>query len=443
MITRKTILYTLLILPVLAFAQGIHFEKGSFQQAFNKAKKENKVLFIDGYAVWCAPCKKMAKTVFVEDEVGAYFNEHFVSYKLDIEKGNGPKLKEKYGIQGLPSYVFIDTNDEVVYRSSSSMSTEAFMNEAKAAMASAKNPNSLGRLSELYNKDKEDEVLLAKYLDKLLEVKSQENYTEVLEQYLTVQKSIPDSSKAMVMLLANHHKQLVFGGEAERIIDENMKTKSWKQYVRKDVREIYQKIPREMINTTTEYAIVKRDTSLIELTFNRAIESGVTVNDAQRKRIYAYYYFNTKQGEKYKALVHDDIENYVAKIDKEHFRSFYLDWLEKRAAGDPEALRMVRPNAVKYSDEIYSMVKDYVQFVNTEAEVEEVKSWMDKVYYIRPNSAVNTSNYANILYVIGYKQEAIELKEEALRLGQLEKLKRLSAIKGELELMKAGEALLL
>ncbi|MGJ5642387.1 thioredoxin family protein [Formosa sp. S-31] len=443
MITKKKFVYILLVLPVLGIAQGIHFEKGSFQQALNKAKKENKVLFVDGYAVWCAPCKKMAKTVFMEDQVGAYFNEHFVSYKLDIEKGNGPQLKEKYGIQGLPSYVFIDGNDEVVYRSSSAMTTEAFMNVAKAAIASASNPNSLARLSELYNNNKEDEVLIAKYLDKLLEVKSMDNYSEVLEQYLSIQTQIPDSSKAMVMLLANHHKQLVYGGEAERIIDANMKTKAWKKYVRKDVREIYQKVPKEMITTTTEYAIVKRDTSLIELTFDKAMESGVTVSDAQRKRVYTYYYFNTNQGEQYKALVHDDIANYVAKIDKEQFRSFYLDWLEKRAAGDPEALRMVRPNAVKYSEETYRMLKDYVQFVNTEAEKQEVKSWMDTIYYIRPNSAENTSNYANILYVLGDKEQAIKLKEEALRLGQEEKLKRLSAIKGELDLMKAGEDILL
>ena len=145
--------------PFFGAAQGIDFESGSFQQALNKAKNEKKVLFIDGYADWCAPCKKMAKTVFKEESVGEYFNEHFVSYKLDIEKGNGPKLKEKYGIIGLPGYVFIDGNDEVVYRFSDAMPTDEFINEAKIAVASANDPNSLGRLSELYNKNKEDEAL--------------------------------------------------------------------------------------------------------------------------------------------------------------------------------------------------------------------------------------------------------------------------------------------
>ncbi|MBD0824243.1 thioredoxin family protein [Aestuariibaculum marinum] len=442
MINKKSILYTLLLLPVFAIAQGIHFEKGSFQQAFDKAKKENKVLFIDGYADWCAPCKKMARTVFMEEAVGTYFNEHFVSYKLNIEKGNGPKLKEKYGIQGLPSYVFIDANDDVVYRSSSAMPTEEFLSEAKAAWASAKDPNSLARLSELYSKNKNDEALIAKYLDKLLEVKSQENYTDVLEQYLNIQKSIPDSSKAMVMLLANHHKQLVYGGEADRIIENNKKTKAWKKYVRKDVRETYQKVPKEMITTTTEYAIVTRDTSYLELAIKHAEELGYRADEKQRKKTYTYYYLKTEQGEKYKALVHDDIVNYVTEIDKESLRSYYLEWLDRKAAGDQKALRE-RPFSLRKSEEIYYMVKDYVGFVNTKEEKKEVLSWMEVAYYIRPNSAENTSNYANILYVVGDKNQAIELKEEAYKLGQEENLKRLSAIKGELDLMKAGEDILL
>ncbi|WP_370478528.1 thioredoxin family protein [Tamlana flava] len=443
MLQRIIIGFWFAILPFFGASQGINFESGSFQQAFNKAKKENKVLFVDGYADWCGPCKKMAKTVFKEEEVGAYFNEHFVSYKLDIEKGKGPELKEKYGITGLPGYVFVDANDEVVYRFSRAMPAEEFLEEGEKAVTSASDPNSLGRLAELYTKNQDDESLVLKYLNKLYEVKTEENYTDVLEHYLSIQKSVPDSSKAMVMLLANHHNQIIFGGEAERIINENIKTKPWKKYVRKDVREIYQKIPRKMVETTTTYAIEKRDSTFIDLAIKNAEIGGFKVNESQIKRTYTYYYLETGQGEKYKALVHDDIAKYVEAIDKEYLRSFYLDWLEKRADGDPEALRLIRPNSVRNSEEIYSMVKDYVTFVNSEAEKKEVLSWMEVAYYIRPNSAENTSNYANILYLIGDKNQAIELKEEAYYLGEKEGLKRLSTIKRDLDLMKTGEDILL
>ncbi|WP_455261180.1 thioredoxin family protein, partial [Prevotella jejuni] len=68
-------------------ANGIKFFKGTFNEALVKAKQENKILFVDFYAVWCVPCKKMAKTVFTQEEVGKYFNEHFISLQLDAEKG--------------------------------------------------------------------------------------------------------------------------------------------------------------------------------------------------------------------------------------------------------------------------------------------------------------------------------------------------------------------
>ena len=431
--------FCMLMLSFVSNAQGIQFEKGTFKQALQKAKKENKLLFIDGYADWCAPCKKMEKTVFQEEEVGTYFDEHIVALKVDVEKGDGPKIKEKYDIQGLPGYVFIDGNDEVVYRFSRAMPTEEFMTEVTSAVAYSKDPNSLGRLRERYAVNKQDETLVRMYMDKMLFQGETQNYTDVLEHYLRIQKSVPDSSKAMVKLLADHYKQLVLGGEAERIISDNIETKAWKKHVRKDIREIYQKIPKEMITTTTEYAILKRDTTYLELAIKNASNAGFSTDDAQKKRIYTYYYLKTGQGEKYKAFVYNDIVGYLNNIDKEELRSFYVDWLERTAQGDPEALRISRPNSVRHSMDIYNMVKNYAQFARTKDEKSEALSWMEVAFYIRPNSQENTNNYANILYVLGHKTKAIELKEQAYEMGLKEGIKRISFLKQELDLMKAGE----
>jgi len=77
-------------------ANGIKFFKGTFSEALVKAKQENKILFVDFYAVWCVPCKKMAKTVFTQEEVGKYFNEHFISLQLDAEKGENVDIAKNY-----------------------------------------------------------------------------------------------------------------------------------------------------------------------------------------------------------------------------------------------------------------------------------------------------------------------------------------------------------
>lgn len=57
----KMLLLGALIVSSSGFAQTkeIHFEKSSFADIKAKAKKENKLIFIDAYTSWCGPCKWM------------------------------------------------------------------------------------------------------------------------------------------------------------------------------------------------------------------------------------------------------------------------------------------------------------------------------------------------------------------------------------------------
>ncbi len=95
-------------------AQGIQFESGTFEEARAKAKAENKILFVDVYTSWCGPCKKMAKEIFTREEVGDYFNRHFINYKQDGEKGYGPELMKTYRIQAVPTFLFLDSQQNAV-----------------------------------------------------------------------------------------------------------------------------------------------------------------------------------------------------------------------------------------------------------------------------------------------------------------------------------------
>ncbi|MCG8583033.1 MAG: thioredoxin domain-containing protein [Bacteroidales bacterium] len=104
----------LLLLAVAAvvslsiFAQGIEFEHGTFAKALAKAKAEDKLLFVDFYTTWCGPCKKMSKDIFPREEIGTFFNKHFISLKIDAEKGEGPELAKKYEVKGFPTMIFFN-----------------------------------------------------------------------------------------------------------------------------------------------------------------------------------------------------------------------------------------------------------------------------------------------------------------------------------------------
>ena len=69
---RKIILLlTLLFAGVIgeAYAQGIRFHEGSFDEALVRAKQEKKLIFIDFYTEWCGPCKWMSMNVFNRSEI--------------------------------------------------------------------------------------------------------------------------------------------------------------------------------------------------------------------------------------------------------------------------------------------------------------------------------------------------------------------------------------
>ncbi len=93
---------------------GVHFEKSDFSTALAKANAEDKLLFVDAYTDWCGPCKWMTNSVFPDSAVGELFNSHFVSIKIDMEKGEGPELAKKYQVRAYPSLMFINGEGELV-----------------------------------------------------------------------------------------------------------------------------------------------------------------------------------------------------------------------------------------------------------------------------------------------------------------------------------------
>ncbi len=126
------LLFTCLISGA-SFAQMRFFE-GKWAQALEEAKSENKLLFVDAYAVWCGPCRWMANNVFPDEQVSKYFNENFINYKLDMEKGEGPKIAQNYKVTAYPTLLFIDGEGNVKHRVLGAQSVEDLIGAGKTAV---------------------------------------------------------------------------------------------------------------------------------------------------------------------------------------------------------------------------------------------------------------------------------------------------------------------
>ena len=86
----------------------VNFFQGTWGDLLKEAQKTGKPFWVDFYAVWCGPCKMMSSRTFKDNQVGAFSNQNFISYKLDCEKGEGPQLASKYKIKAYPTIIAFD-----------------------------------------------------------------------------------------------------------------------------------------------------------------------------------------------------------------------------------------------------------------------------------------------------------------------------------------------
>ena len=121
--------------------RGMVFFQGTWAELLKESKKTGKPIFIDAYAAWCGPCRMMAANTFPDEEVGEFYNQHFINYKLDMEKGEGTAMKMKYRVTHYPTYLFVDSQGNLKYRKVGYMVPDVFILEGKKATESFKASN--------------------------------------------------------------------------------------------------------------------------------------------------------------------------------------------------------------------------------------------------------------------------------------------------------------
>jgi thiol:disulfide interchange protein len=80
------------------------------------AKDQNKLIFMDFYADWCLPCRIMDDEVFSDPEIQDYLDEHYISVKVEADKGEGYMLATRYLVEGYPTLLFLDDNGKELTR---------------------------------------------------------------------------------------------------------------------------------------------------------------------------------------------------------------------------------------------------------------------------------------------------------------------------------------
>lgn len=178
-------------------SQGIEFFHGTWAEALEKAEAEDKLIFVDAYASWCGPCKRMAAQVFPEAKVGEFFNQNFINMKFDMEKAEAKDFKRKHSVRAYPTLFFINGKNEVVHTTVGGKSVERLIGEGTNALVKM---DDIEDLAERWENGDQSSKLALKYIRAM--VRQGENHAKVTNDYLRGQKDLTADDNLDILLIA-------------------------------------------------------------------------------------------------------------------------------------------------------------------------------------------------------------------------------------------------
>ena len=255
---KKNFILLLTLFSAFILAQGIKFEQDSFSNILSKAKKENKLVFLDAYATWCGPCKMLEKNVFSQKEVGDFYNLKFVNAHFDMEKGEGISIAKKYAINSYPALLFINGDGDVVYKTAGFMSVPEFIELGK----NAANPdnNVKNKISKFNAGENNPEFLL----DLIKNIYSTDfNFAKKVSERYFLNKKPSDLAKEDIGLLLyftkssedanyqylNNNKAEILKFIPENVFNDFQKQMNFTTVFKNAVNENAQTIDENLLNT--------------------------------------------------------------------------------------------------------------------------------------------------------------------------------------------------
>lgn len=371
---KLTFISSVLSLFIFAQNQSIQFETGTFSEALAKAKKENKLIFMDAYTTWCGPCKWMAKNIFTNDKVADYYNSNFICTKIDMEKGEGIEIAKKYDVRCYPNLLFIDGDGNLVHRSAgAAQEIDSYITLGELAKNPAEN---FAALDNEFKKNKEPKAyFLAKYINAISMTCLP--YEDIVQTYFSIVPEKEYTSSNSWKIIFNHVNEV-----------DNMAF----QYLLKNrnaFEQLYSKDSVDMKITMTfqnsgDQILYSKDFS--EKKYKEFMDEVAKLNFSGKEAVL----FNLNLSLLYKKEKSDDIFDYALKNEK------YLDEAQK--------------NSICWDIFEKSSKKEHLnsalKLMNAVTSTETGKNWM----YM--------DTYASLLFKAKNKAEAKKVAEEAIQLAK-------------------------
>lgn len=353
-----------LITSIITFAQeAIQFQDIPFKDLIAKAKKENKIVFIDAYASWCGPCKMMEKNIFTQKAVGDYYNANFVNARIDMEKGEGREVAAKYGVRSYPTYLFLNGDGELVSQNFGYMEEAPFITMAKEINSPN---NKKGSLKERFAKGEKD----SEFLINIMKLNSASDFDfakKASERYFQNKKATEELSKEDIGFL------LFFLKSAD---DPNYKVFTAKK------ADIIKYLPEE---TYKEFDN--------QIKLSKVVEQSI---DDKNKRINEEYFMKTAA---------PLVGKYNAELKLNQTKLSYYEQNANFAEYEKAALEYYKNSDSFEPNELLKAAWIFSEHVKTPASLKKAAEWAEKSV-MRSETSENTYILAKIYSLTGNKEMA-------------------------------------
>jgi thiol:disulfide interchange protein len=92
----------------------VNYYSGTFNDIYQYAQKNKKIILLDFTASWCLPCTQMKKYTFNDTLLTEYLNKNIVVYRVNLEELDAFEIAEQFQVVEYPTLIFLNPNKKVL-----------------------------------------------------------------------------------------------------------------------------------------------------------------------------------------------------------------------------------------------------------------------------------------------------------------------------------------
>lgn len=425
----------LLFISQVSFSQ-VKFESfDDLQTLLNKAQNDNKLIFVQTKSENCNQSNDVARTGLSSTKLREKYAQNFISVEIDTKSMIYKELLEKVGLKNLPFSTFLNADGELIAQLSMTTSNDIkYLEIADEAIANSKNPVAKEFDTKYKNGGSKDKAFLKKYIE--YKMSAEQDIDKLTEEYID-QHTVSDLSTmenlkflmSTAPALESKVRKLMYAILPDKTVDSLFKTLPFSERVR---------INNQIISKTTKNAIAQKNINLANRLSGFVV--GAYDNDWEKGNFFSQTtmlnFFNAVK----------DMPNYIQRAEpfaeytlmryspdsllkkEELARKRSLDKSRADNSKDGRVQFVYSPFYQRYAGELNNISFNFLSKTNDLEKLAKALKWSKRsleIYEILSMDASRKKNpymmdtYAQLLFKLGQKEEAIKWQTDVIETAKL------------------------